>query len=75
MRRIVNKRGLAQLKRGLKRHHITHDVVAAACDPPVGRPTVVRALSGDTTSANVIRTAERLLAEAKARNGETVTAA
>jgi len=71
----VSKKKIARLKRELKRYRITHDAVAAACTPPVHRTTVVRTLLGDVTSANVTGTAERLVTEAKARDGETVTAA
>lgn len=54
---------LARLKRQLKSARITHDRVAA--EARVGRTLVVHVLAGRAKSANVIATAERLLADAK----------
>ena len=63
----MSKRFIAQLKRQLKRHRVTHDHVAAAAG--VHRTTVVNVLARRMKAQNVVGTAERLLAEAKAANG------
>jgi hypothetical protein len=68
----VSKRFIARLKRELKLYGITHDQVAAAAI--VHRTTVVNTLAGRMRSQNVVGAAERLLAEAKARQAEPVPA-
>lgn len=64
---------LARLDRERRRYGITQAVVAVEASKTsrrgsVGVPTVSRVISGDTKSANVVRTIRRLIAEARARN-------
>jgi len=61
---LRNLKGPARLKIQLRRAHITHDRVAA--EAHVSRTMIVHVLSGRFDSKNVIATAKRLLAEAKA---------
>jgi hypothetical protein len=63
-------RKLARLDRERRRYGITLAMVAVEASKTsrrgtVGVPTVSRALSGDTKSANVIDTVKRLIAEAR----------
>jgi hypothetical protein len=59
----VNPRTLARLKRDAKRLHITHDRIAAAAG--VHRTLVVNVFARRATSANVVGTVQRLIAEAQ----------
>jgi len=68
----VSTRTLARLKRDLKRLGITQDRVAAQAG--VTRTHVSHVLAGRFTSAPVLDTARRLLAEAKLPQPEAVSA-
>ena len=66
--RHVTPATLARLAADLKRHGITHDRVAAEAartsfKGSVGRTMVGHVLAGRTTSANVVATIRRLLAD------------
>lgn len=70
--RQITPQNLARLARARRRYGITLAAVAAEAVKTsrrgsVGIPTVSRALSGDTKSANVVATLKRLIAEAKAQ--------
>jgi len=63
-RKTATAEELADLKAACKRHGITHDAIAAAAG--VTRPLVVNVLAARDRSRNVVETASRLVAEAKA---------
>lgn len=63
----MNPRTLARLKLEAKRLGITQDRIAAAAG--VGRTCVVHVFARRATSANVIETTRRLIAEAKEAAG------